>query len=318
MKAFVRGAAALITTAVALSSAAAIAQDKTVLTTEREKISYAIGLDVGKSIKPVGPDLDMAAFEKAVRNSFDGGKPLITEDEARATDQALRARVAARDGKSAPGSAPGTPPPAPPAVAKEKVSQLVGGYMVGPSLAPIKAEIEVPLLMQAVRTVLGDAKPLLDETEEKAVLTAFSDRMRKKMEADAAAAGEKNRAAGADFLAKNKAVKGVFVTASGLQYMVLRAGSGARPKPSDRVRVNYKGALLDGTVFDSSYDRGQPADFGLNQVIQGWSEGVALMNVGAKFRFWIPAELAYGPKGAPPSIGPNATLTFDVELVEIL
>ncbi|SFK90656.1 FKBP-type peptidyl-prolyl cis-trans isomerase [Lysobacter sp. cf310] len=318
MKAFVRGAAALITTAVALSSAAAIAQDKTVLTTEREKISYAIGLDVGKSIKPVGPDLDMAAFEKAVRNSFDGGKPLITEDEARATDQALRARVAARDGKPAPGSAPGTPPPAPPAVAKEKVSQLVGGYMVGPSLAPIKAEIEVPLLMQAVRTVLGDAKPLLDETEEKAVLTAFSDRMRKKMEADAAAAGEKNRVAGADFLAKNKAVKGVFTTASGLQYMVLRAGSGARPKPSDRVRVNYKGSLLDGTVFDSSYDRGQPADFGLNQVIQGWSEGVAMMNVGAKFRFWIPAELAYGPKGAPPSIGPNATLTFDVELVEIL
>ena len=318
MKAFVRGAAALITTAVALSSAAAIAQDKTVLTTEREKISYAIGLDVGKSIKPVGPDLDMAAFEKAVRNTFDGGKPLISEDEARATDQALRARVAARDGKSAPGTAPGTPPPTPPAVAKDKVSQLVGGYMVGPSLAPIKAEIEVPLLMQAVRTVLADGKPLLSEAEEKTVLTAFSDRMRKKIEAEAAAAGDKNRVAGAEFLAKNKAVKGVFTTPSGLQYMVLRAGSGARPKPGDRVRVNYKGSLLDGTVFDSSYDRGQPADFGLNQVIQGWSEGVAMMNVGAKFRFWIPAELAYGPKGAPPSIGPNATLTFDVELVEIL
>ena len=318
MKAFVRGAAALITTAVALSSAAAIAQDKTVLTTEREKISYAIGLDVGKSIKPVGPDLDIAAFEKAVRNSFDGGKPLISEDDARATDQALRARVAARDGMSAPGTAPGTPPPAPPAVAKDKVSQLVGGYMVGPSLAPIKAEIEVPLLMQAVRTVLADGKPLLSEAEEKTVLTAFSDRMRKKIEAEAAAAGDKNRVAGAEFLAKNKAVKGVFTTPSGLQYMVLRAGSGARPKPGDRVRVNYKGSLLDGTVFDSSYDRGQPADFGLNQVIQGWSEGVAMMNVGAKFRFWIPAELAYGPKGAPPSIGPNATLTFDVELVEIL
>ena len=254
----------------------------------------------------------------AVGNSFDGGSPVISEDAARATDKALRARVAARDGKSAPGTAPGTPPPAPPAVAKDKVSQLVGGYMVGPSLAPIKAEIEVPLLMQAVRTVLADGKPLLSEAEEKTVLTAFSDRMRKKIEAEAAAAGDKNRVAGAEFLAKNKAVKGVFTTPSGLQYMVLRAGSGARPKPGDRVRVNYKGSLLDGTVFDSSYDRGQPADFGLNQVIQGWSEGVAMMNVGAKFRFWIPAELAYGPKGAPPSIGPNATLTFDVELVEIL
>ncbi|NUO77595.1 MAG: FKBP-type peptidyl-prolyl cis-trans isomerase, partial [Lysobacter sp.] len=202
-------------------------------------------------------------------------------------------------------------------VDKGKVAQLIGGYMVGPSLTPIKAEIEVPLLMQGVRAVLSDGKPLLTEAEEKTVLTAFSERMGKKMEADAAAAGEKNLAEGKAFLEKNKTVKGVFTTPSGLQYMVLRPGSGARPKPSDRVRVHYKGTLLNGNVFDSSYDRGQPADFGLNQVIQGWSEGVAMMNVGSKFRFWIPAELAYGPKG-PPSIGPNATLTFDVELVEIL
>ncbi|RDZ28402.1 FKBP-type peptidyl-prolyl cis-trans isomerase [Lysobacter silvisoli] len=315
MKAFVRGAAVLLTTATALIGSTALAQDKTVLNGEREKLSYAIGMDVGNSIKPVGPDLDMAAFEKAVRNAFDGGKPLLSEDEARATDQALRARVMARDGKAVPGAAPGA---APPAVAKDKVGQLVGAYMVGPSLTPIKAEIETPVLIQAVRTVIDGGKPLLTENEQKTVLESFSQRMRGKMEADAKAAGDKNLAEGAAFLAKNKAVKGVFSTASGLQYMVLRQGSGARPKPGDRVRVHYKGTLLDGTVFDSSYDRGQPADFGLNQVIQGWSEGVAMMPVGGKFRFWIPAELAYGAKGAPPSIGPNATLTFDVELVEIL
>ena len=107
-------------------------------------------------------------------------------------------------------------------------------------------------------------------------------------------------------------------TPSGLQYMVLREGSGPRPLPSDTVRVNYEGKLLDGTVFDSSYQRGEPAQFGLNQVIPGWTEGVGLMPVGAKYRFWIPSQLAYGSNGAPGGmIGPEATLTFDVELLGI-
>jgi len=111
----------------------------------------------------------------------------------------------------------------------------------------------------------------------------------------------------------------VFTTPSGLQYMVLRQGAGERPQPSDRVRVNYHGTLLDGTVFDSSYERGQPAEFALDQVIPGWTEGVALMPVGGKYRFWIPGELAYGAKGTPGGpIGPNATLVFDVELMAVL
>jgi hypothetical protein len=101
--------------------------------------------------------------------------------------------------------------------------------------------------------------------------------------------------------------------------MIMRQGSGARPKSTDQVRVNYHGTLLDGTVFDSSYDRGQPAEFALNQVIAGWTEGLSMMPVGSKFRFWIPGELAYGPKGTPGGpIGPNATLVFDVELMSIL
>ena len=119
------------------------------------------------------------------------------------------------------------------------------------------------------------------------------------MQAKAAAAAGSNRAEGDRFLAENKAVKGVFTTPSGLQYMVLRQGAGPRPMPTDRVRVNYEGTLLDGTVFDSSYERGQPAEFGLNQVIAGWTEGVSMMPVGAKYRFWIPGDLAYGAKGAP-------------------
>jgi FKBP-type peptidyl-prolyl cis-trans isomerase FkpA len=138
------------------------------------------------------------------------------------------------------------------------------------------------------------------------------------MQAKATAASGKNQTEGAEFLAKNKAVKGVFSTPSGLQYMVLRQGAGVRPKTTDRVRVNYQGALLNGTVFDSSYDRGQPTEFALNQVITGWTEGLSLMPVGAKYRFWIPGELAYGAKGTPDgTIGPNSTLVFDVELLAI-
>lgn len=319
MKVFVRGAAALVLVAVAMLGTAA-AQEKTVLTSDRDKLSYAIGMDVGSSIKPVGPDLDIAAFERALRHAFDGGKPALSKEEAIATDGALRARIGAREGKPVPGAAPGTAPGAqPPAVDKVKVGQLVGGQMIGPALLSIKDEIDLPVLLQAVRTVLGDGKPLLAAAEEKAVLTAFSQQMQTKMQAKASVAGEKNKAEGAAFLPKNKTVKGVYATPTGLQYMVLRQGAGPRPKPGDRVRVNYLGTLLDGTVFDSSYDRGQPAEFGLDQVIPGWTEGVSMMPVGAKYRFWIPGDLGYGAKGTPDNrIGPNATLVFDVELMAIL
>ena len=184
--------------------------------------------------------------------------------------------------------------------------------MVGPSLLPLKDEIDVAVLMQAVRTSLGKSgAPLMTEQEAMSTLQAFMARQQ-------GAAGEKNRSEGAAFLAANRSQKGVLTTPSGLQYMVLREGSGARPLASDTVRVNYEGKLLDGTVFDSSYERGEPVEFPLNRVIAGWTEGVALMPVGAKYRFWIPSDLAYGPGGSPPRIGPNATLTFDVELLGIV
>lgn len=327
MNVLLRGSAVLLTAA-AIAAALPCAhatpsrpgvvkpETKMVLSNEREKVSYAIGLDVGNSLRPIGPDLDVNALEQAMRHVFGGGKPAMTQQEAQATDQALRARIAAREGTPVPGAAPGA---AAPTVDAAKVGTLVGSFMVGPSLMPIKDEIELPVLLQGVRAALSGGAPALSEEEARTVLTAFGQRMQTKMQAEAAAAGERNRAEGAAFLAKNKEAKGVFTTPSGLQYMVLRQGAGDRPKPTGRVRVNYEGKLLDGTVFDSSYERGEPAEFGLNQVIPGWTEGVAMMPVGAKYRFWIPGDLAYGAKGTPGGpIGPNATLVFDVELMSIL
>lgn len=311
MKPLMRGIAALLTTAAVLFGTAATAQDKTVLTTDREKASYMVGTDIGHSIAPVGPDLDMAAFEKAIRNAFAGGKPLLTPEEAKATGEALMARIAVRNGQPAPGGKA-------PEVGKDKVGLLVGTD-VGRAIAPIQEEIEFPVFLQAVRTTMANGKSLLSEAEITGIRQAFSQKVQSQMQAKAAAAADTNKSEGAAFLARNKAEKGVFTTPSGLQYMVLRQGAGQRPRATDQVRVNYQGTLLDGTVFDSSYERGQPTEFGLNQVISGWTEGLTLMPVGAKYRFWIPGDLAYGAKGMPQGgIGPNSTLVFDVELLAIL
>jgi FKBP-type peptidyl-prolyl cis-trans isomerase FkpA len=313
MKGLLRGVAAFAVGVAAASGA--VAQDKTTLSTDRDKVSYMVGMDVGRSLEPVKGDIDLATFERAVRNAFDGGKPLLGEAETQQVGRALMQAVAARRGQTPPGQAPGTQAAPPP---KDKVGLLVGAD-VGRSLAPVKEEIEFATFMQALRTSLSGGPALLQEVDAKAVRDGFSQRMQAKLQAAAAAAGSKNKTEGDAFLAGNKATKGVFTTASGLQYMVLRQGNGARPTPGSNVRVNYRGTLLDGTVFDSSYDRGQPAEFPLGGVIAGWQEGLALMPVGAKYRFWIPGELGYGAQGTPDGpIGPNAVLVFDVELMDIL
>jgi FKBP-type peptidyl-prolyl cis-trans isomerase FkpA len=311
MKQWVRGAAAVV--AMAIVAAGAVAQTaqgaKPALSSDREKLSYAIGLDVARSFQPVAPFIDVDAFEKAVKNAFAGGKPLLGDEESKATDAALRMNIAASQGQPPQGLPPGSQPPA---LDKTKVGLLLGDRAVGPSLAPLQNEIDLPVLIQAMRTSFAKGQPLLGDDEAKAVLTAYM--AKKKSEAET-----KYRTEGAEFLAKNKAVKGVITTPSGLQYMVLRPGSGVRPTPSSTVRVNYEGKLLDGHVFDSSYQRGQPAEFPLTGVIAGWTEGIPLMAVGSKYRFWIPSDLAYGPQGQPQGgIPPNATLTFDVELLDVL
>jgi FKBP-type peptidyl-prolyl cis-trans isomerase FkpA len=189
---------------------------------------------------------------------------------------------------------------------------------IGGSLAQIKDEIDLPIVIQAMETALKDGKLLLSEEEATEVQKAFSEHLQAKRVAEQQAAAKKNKEEGEAFLAKNRSGAGVKTTASGLQYKIVSEGKGPKPQATDTVKVHYTGTLLDGTKFDSSVDRGTPATFALNQVIPGWTEGLQLMPAGSKFTFWIPSDLAYGDRGTPGPIGPNSTLKFDVELLEIV
>jgi len=156
-------------------------------------------------------------------------------------------------------------------------------------------------------------KPQMTEEQVKETMTAFEKEMTDKQKA----AGVKNGADGEKFLAENKKKEGVKTTASGLQYKVLKEGSGAQPKETDTVIANYRGTLIDGTEFDSSYKRGQPATFPVSGVIRGWTEALQLMKAGSKYQLFIPANLAYGERAIGGDIGPNSTLIFEVELLDV-
>lgn len=191
------------------------------------------------------------------------------------------------------------------------------------SLEGTDIKVDKDIIVQAFSDSVNDTSKLDDETLE-TVMNDFRGRVntvmqaRQKVEQQAQAkAAEGNIAIGATFLTENKAKEGVTTLESGLQYKVLTAGSGKSPGPTDRVKVHYKGTLTDGTQFDSSYDRGEPATFGVNQVIKGWTEGLQLMKEGAKWQLVIPAELAYGATSRP-SIPGNSVLLFDVELLEVV
>ena len=227
-----------------------------------------------------------------------------------------QAPEAAKAGDKAGEKAAGLSPTAAAMTPKQRNSYMVG-MDVAKSLEPIKDEIDVATLSQAITAVFNGKPTKLTAAEAEKIRNEFSQALQQKMAAKAAETAQKNLKEGEAFLAANKAKPGVRTTPSGLQYQVIREGSGPKPQPTDKVRVNYKGTLLDGTVFDSSYDRGEPVEFALNQVIPGWTEGVQLMPVNSKYKFWIPASLAYGPNGQPP-IGANATLVFEVELLGIV
>ena len=211
----------------------AIAAEKVELKTQRDKVSYSIGLDIGNNLKKQAVDINPDAFAKGLKDAFAGRKPLMTEQEIRET------------------------------------------------------------------------------------MTAFQQEMIAKQLERSKGLGEKNKKEGEAFLAGNKKKEGVVALPSGLQYKVIKEGEGKTPKATDTVTVNYRGTLVDGTEFDSSYKRGEAADFQVGSVIAGWTEALKLMKEGAKWQLFIPANLAYGERGAGNAIGPNAVLIFEVELISV-
>ena len=213
----------------------AVAEEKKTaeLTTDIQKLSYALGLDIGSYFKTLGQDLDLEILNKGMLDSYKGNKPLLTQEETAQIQQQF--------------------------AQKQQEKQIM-------------------------------------ETLEMVT---------------------KNNKIAEDFLKENGAKEGVTTTASGLQYKVITQGEGLKPKAEDTVKVHYKGTLIDGTEFDSSYARNEPAVFPLNQVIPGWTEAVQLMNVGSKIQLFLPPKLAYGDRGAPPVIEPGSMLIFDVELLGI-
>ncbi len=195
---------------------------------------------------------------------------------------------------------------------QKRFSYLVG-LQIGQQIVKDGIDLNEDAFMAAIKDVQAGKPPRLSQEEIQATLQ----RIQQARSAEAEKAGEENKRIGQEFLVANKAKPGITELASGLQYKVVTEGKGAKPKATDKVEVHYRGTLIDGTEFDSSYSRGAPASFPVNGVIQGWQEALQLMAEGSKWQIFVPSELAYGARGAGAQIGPHSTLIFDVELLKI-
>jgi FKBP-type peptidyl-prolyl cis-trans isomerase len=199
---------------------------------------------------------------------------------------------------------------------KDKASYAIG-MNIGKGLHKDSVDVDPAILLRGLKDGMAGGKTLLTDDEAKTAMVAIQADLRKKQEAKMAIAGDANKKEGDEFLAQNKTKEGVVTLPSGLQYKILKEGTGPKPSASDSVVCNYKGTLIDNTEFDSSYKRGQPATFPVGQVIKGWTEVLQLMPVGSKWQVFVPSDLAYGPRAPGGTIGPNATLIFEIELLSI-
>lgn len=191
------------------------------------------------------------------------------------------------------------------------------GLNLGRNIKEQGVELQVEFFVKGLQDGLSGAQPLLSDEEFRAAMTAYQEKLVAAQQERRSILAEANKKEGEAFLAANREREGVVTLESGLQYEVVQEGSGAIPKATDRVTVDYRGTLVDGTVFDSSYDRGEPITLPVTGIIDGWSEALQLMKTGSHWKLFIPPELAYGEQGAGAAIGPSATLIFDVELLAI-
>ncbi len=192
------------------------------------------------------------------------------------------------------------------------------GMDIGNSVKDLPVELKVQYLAAGIRDMVEGNKPQLSDEEQKAVMQSFVQELESAQKEKTSAAASENQDKGKKFLSENKDKEGIEVTDSGLQYKVVKAGEGESPTAKDNVKVNYEGKLIDGTVFDSSYERGEPVTFPASAVIPGWTEALQLMKPGSEYMLYIPADLAYGERGAGAKIGPNETLIFKVEMLEVV
>jgi len=200
---------------------------------------------------------------------------------------------------------------------KDKESYVIGLNLGADMKRRSVEDLNFDMLVQGIRDAYSGGKKLLTEDEQNQIWASFQKNLAEKQKVNKMKMAEENKKKGDAFLAENKTKEGVVTTASGLQYKVLRAGKGPKPKLEDTVTTHYRGTLLDGTEFDSSYKRNEPVSFQIKGVIPGWTEALQLMETGSKWQLFIPADLAYGPNGAGGLIGPNETLIFEVELLSI-
>ena len=199
---------------------------------------------------------------------------------------------------------------------EQKIS-YVFGREIGQSFQEAPTKVDLDAFMRGIQDAMNKNPSLISAEEEEKAKMEFSAKMQEEQAKRMTAVAEKNLKDEEGFLAKNKSEQGVVTTASGLQYQVVQEGTGDALKETDRVKVHYRGTLIDGTEFDSSYSRNEPAEFEVGGVIPGWTEGLQLMKVGGKYRLWIPSKLAYGARGAGRAIGPNTMLIFEVEPLEV-
>jgi len=250
-------------------------------------------------------------------NSLAGQTPATSTLQAPASNSTA---PAAKTQTTKPAAKPGTTAtkaaPVPLTTQKQKVSYAIG-LNIGKSMKKDGVDVDSATLLRGVKDGMNGTTPALSDDEAQKALTQLRADLTKKADVERLAAATKNKKEGDDFLAANKAKPGVKSTADGLQYKVITPGTGPKPTAADTVTVNYRGTLINGKEFDSSYKRGQPATFPVGQIIKGWTEALQLMPVGSKWQLFIPADLAYGDRGAGPDIGPNSTLMFEVELLSI-